>query len=61
MKNRVFIVACKQAAGLNKVNGRPHGFKWNPIWTVNIECDSEEDAKLIKTDFDKLIETTVML
>ena len=55
MINRAFITASKQANGLNKVNGIPHGFKWKPIWTVNVECDTEEQAQLIKAEFDKRI------
>jgi len=56
MINRVFILSSEQEDGYNRVNGRPHGIKWKRIWTVNVECGTEEQAKLIKEDFYRKIE-----
>jgi len=59
MINRVFILSSEQEDGYNRVNGRPHGIKWKRIWTVNVECGTEEQAQLIKAEFDKRIKEEV--
>ena len=59
MINRVFILSSEQEDGYNRVNGRPHGIKWKRIWTVNVECGTEEQAKLIKAEFDRRIKEEV--
>jgi len=31
--------------GCRKVNGRPHGFRWRPVWQVTVTFDSIIEAE----------------
>jgi uncharacterized protein (DUF1330 family) len=31
--------------GYNMLHGRPHGFKWRPIYSVTVEFESAEKAQ----------------